>query len=267
MLHIRHVGNRYLTWSSATSLDRWLSHLLRPGLGQFLPPRPTYPHSDSQSNTRNLHFAPTIPITIRDRDLITFHLKNGTSLEQKFSPTPKAKLPQLKQALIELLRTPDLPSSVIEPLEVALEKGDTGLSFGAGEWYLDPEGDAIHRHIVLASAEELDSVQTLIMQRADELGHHPHITCGKNEDSEDMLMTITCTTHSPRGLSVRDTRLARAINEVLCDFRSTTVPSPDASQDLDGLRSRIVAQREYMIAINRAEINKALENCACKKES
>ena len=95
------------------------------------------------------------------------------------------------------------------------------------------------------------------MRRAEEMGHHPHIIRGKAEDGQEKFMTITCTTHSPRGLSVRDTNLARKINEILSDFETTTAMDL-AGRDLDEGRQEIAALREHMVELNRDSINGAL---------
>jgi pterin-4a-carbinolamine dehydratase len=210
-----------------------------------------------------LYLSSTAPIHFSaDRQTINICLKDGSVITQKFSPTPKANLDRLAKALSELLQAPDQPP-VIEPPNK--EAGDIpGISFGSVEWYLDAEGDAIHRHIALPSAGELDTIEELILRRADEMDHHPHISRGKVEGGADTYMTITCTTHSPRGLSVRDSRLALKITEILADFNTVTPSTLDTRRDLEGEQLRIAALRERMVAANRVKINKALENCGCE---
>ena len=94
------------------------------------------------------------------------------------------------------------------------------------------------------------------------MDHHPHITRG-NFGGEDKYMTITCTTHSPRGLSVRDTRLAHKINAILDAFEVTEPMSEDTAQDLDEVEKQLAARREQMIFLNRQAISAALESCSC----
>ncbi|OCT51276.1 hypothetical protein CLCR_09067 [Cladophialophora carrionii] len=197
-----------------------------------------------------------------DRQTINIGLQDGTVITQKFSPTPKASLDRLGKALSELLQTPEQNTVIEAPNEKA--KDTAGISFGTVEWYLDPEGDAIHRHTAHPSATELNIIEELIMRRADEMGHHPHISRGKVEEGADMYMTITCTTHSPRGLSVRDMKLARKINEILAEFNTVTPWKLNSSRDMDDEKPRIAALRERMIAANRAKINEALERCGCE---
>ncbi|ETI22730.1 hypothetical protein G647_06806 [Cladophialophora carrionii CBS 160.54] len=197
-----------------------------------------------------------------DRQTINISLRDATVITQKFSPTPKANLDRLGKALSELLQTPEQDTVIEAPNEKA--KDTPGISFGTIEWHLDSEGDAIHRHTAHPSATEKSVIEELIMRRADEMGHHPHISRGEVEDAGDMYMTITCTTHSPRGLSVRDMKLAQKINDILAEFNTVTPWNLDSSRDVDDEKLRIAALRERMIAANRAKINEALERCGCE---
>jgi pterin-4a-carbinolamine dehydratase len=107
-----------------------------------------------------------------------------------------------------------------------------------GGWYLDQQGDAIHYHFTQRT-EGLDQVEQTISNMADGLKHHPHVfkqrvsngasgpgthsseagssdQVSSSKDVDDVwLVTVTCTTHQPRGLSVRDVRLARALTKAL----------------------------------------------------
>ncbi|EXJ91165.1 hypothetical protein A1O1_04274 [Capronia coronata CBS 617.96] len=98
------------------------------------------------------------------------------------------------------------------------------------------------------------------MAEAEEMHHHPHIA---REDGESYF-TVTCTTHSPRGLSVRDTRLAMKVNEVLAGLPATQPARlSDPSLDLDQLQEQFAQARNRLIAINRRKIEDALESCGC----
>ncbi|KAL2422128.1 hypothetical protein ABEF95_010327 [Exophiala dermatitidis] len=196
------------------------------------------------------------PITIAEnRQEITFHLKDGTCITQKISPTPKVKLEKLAEALASLVSTPNQAENT------------TSLppSFGTLQWELDPLGDAIHRHVALSSPEERDRLVGMIMTEADKMNHHPHIA---REDGDGYsCFTITCTTHSPRGLSARDTRLARRVDELLAQTGlQVTAPAriSNPSLDLEQLQRQISEQRKRMIAVNRRKIAEALDNCGCE---
>lgn len=187
------------------------------------------------------------PITISpNRQQITFRLKDGSSVTQKISPTPKVKSEKLAGALVSLLCAPESTPSTSSP------------SFGTPRWELDPLGDAIHRHAALRSPEDCEEVVELVLKEADQMNHHPHIAREAN------CVTITCTTHNPRGLSARDTRLATKIDEVLAGYESTQpLESSHTGQDLEPLQRQVAAMRGRTIAVNRQKISQALESCAC----
>lgn len=200
---------------------------------------------------RNLTSSSVEPVSIAsNRQEITFRLKDGGSVTKKISPTPKAKLDKLASALASLLSIPSSNSPA----------RTHGPSFGTLHWELDPQGDAIHRHVALSSSDECDKVVQRIMAEAEEMNHHPHIA---REDG-GASFTVTCTTHSPRGLSVRDTRLAKKVDELLAGL-DVTQPArlSNPSHDLEQLREQIVEQRNRTIAINRQKIADALEDCGC----
>ncbi|OAP60311.1 hypothetical protein AYL99_05313 [Fonsecaea erecta] len=207
---------------------------------------------------RHLSLSSSGPITIsEDRQTVTFRLNNGETITQKISPTPKANRDKLANALASLLSTPE----TFKPSNLSL-KPSSGLSFGTTQWHLDALGDAIHRHTAHPSAKEREEAEKLIMAEAEEMNHHPHIARGEF-GGEDKYMTITCTTHSPRGLSVRDTRLAHKINAILDAFEAMEPMSIDAAQDLGEAEKQLAVHRERMIALNRQKISEALESCSC----
>lgn len=210
-------------------------------------------HAQTQ---RSLTLSSVSPVTIAEnRHEITFRLKDGTSITQKISPTPKVKLEKLAEALASLVSTPNLNSA---------NTNTAPPSFGTLQWELDPLGDAIHRHVALSSPEECNRVVDTIMVEADKMNHHPHIA---REDGDGYsCFTITCTTHSPRGLSARDTRLAAKVDELLAQTGlQVTAPAriSNPSLDLEQLQRQISEQRKRMIEINRQKIAEALENCGC----
>ena len=182
-----------------------------------------------------------------DRHTITIHLRDGSSITQKISPTPKANTEKLAVALASLLSAPDSDPSA-HP------------TFGTAQWELDSLGDAIHRHISVSSPEEGEKIIQLIMAESEKLNHHPHIA---RSDSEGSCMTITCTTHSPRGLSVRDTRLAKRIDDILAEVNVMVPTKPCAEEPLDHTTAKVAAERDRLIGINRRAISEALDSCAC----
>lgn len=220
----------------------------------------------ASSARRSLSLASNTPITISDdRKHITFSLKDGSDITRKISPTPKANLTKLADALAVLLLTPEGPK-VTDPTSPNKTIDAGHISFGTREWELDPQGDAIHRHTAHGSSNDLEAVRTMIKSAAEKMNHDPHITQGSVKDGGGNCLTITCTTHSPRGLSVRDTRLAKEINKILEVFRHLERVKIEPGQDLEAVRQRIAAQHEQMIAANREKINNALESCSCATE-
>ncbi|KIW17117.1 hypothetical protein PV08_04308 [Exophiala spinifera] len=207
------------------------------------------------------------PIIIsEDRQKITFLLKNGSEITQPFHPTPKAKTEKMTAALASLLSISDDTSTSTNSAPTT-PSTSTLSSFGAARWILDPLGDAIHRHLALSSAEECDRVERAIMEEADKMNHHPHIARVSDDNSQHLknCLTVTCTTHSPRGLSIRDTRLAAKIDELLTDVDVTRpIEGSTPGQDSDQILQYVTAKRETSISENRQKIQDALEKCGCQ---
>jgi len=116
--------------------------------------------------------------------------------EVAVKPTPKANREKLGCALEELLNLPPANGST--------------HSDGSMTWLLDSAGDKIHRHFF--SADSADKFVVRVLSAADEIHHHPHITRARYKNMH--CLTITCTTHQPPGLGMRDIRLARKIDEL-----------------------------------------------------
>ncbi len=194
------------------------------------------------------------PITIsNDRQKITIRFEDGSEVTQPFYPTPQVKSEKLAAPLASLLSAPDL--------DPATETS----SFGTLQWELDPLGDAVHRHVALSSPEECDKIEKSIMEEAETMNHHPHIARVRDLDDKPTCLTITCTTHSPRGLSGRDTRLATKINELLAGVEvAWPLKAAGADQDMSRLQEQIRARRKQSIDLNRQKILEALESCGCE---
>lgn len=202
------------------------------------------------SSRRNLSLSSVDPVTIsRDRQTVTFRLKNGSNITQKISPTPKVKKEKLEEGLAALLSSSDPDPSTSSP------------GFGTAEWELDPMGDAIHRHVVVPSFKEVEEMERLIMAEAENMKHHPHIA-RLQDDNGSICLLITCTTHSPRGLSGRDVRLAAKINEVLAQFQNAVPLKADSDQDMR--QKQILELRNRGTDANRQKIMEALESCGCE---
>lgn len=117
-----------------------------------------------------------------------------------------------------------------------------------GAWEIDESGDTIHRHVSMSEEKDITSILQQINDAARELNHDPHTHIdGTN-------LTISCTTHVPPGLSMKDVKLAKKINAILNNFRE---PGVD-------LKSPISAeQKERAEKQNMEAIKKAKEDCNC----
>src|SRR6201996_5401881 len=131
MLRAHHVGSCSINRAIAASIGRH-GNSSQPGFERL---RPQWHASPQQ---RSLYLSSTAPITFpNNREAIRIRLKDGKTIEQKFSPTPKANLDRLREALTELLQTPAQPA-VTETPENEMHMPE--ISFGMTEWCLDPEG-------------------------------------------------------------------------------------------------------------------------------
>ncbi|KEF59354.1 uncharacterized protein A1O9_04198, partial [Exophiala aquamarina CBS 119918] len=227
--------------------------------------------SSSSSPSTAPATAPTTtrPIHISsDRKTITLHDANGETTTQLFSPTPKISSEKLERALAPLL-LPPLPSS---GLEYAHSQSPSG-------WQLDPQhGDAIHRHFAFESKAKREEAIERIMRVADEMKHHPHIARGEwnaasppQQDSRPWScfpLTVTCTTHQPRGLSGKDARLAAAVDglALVDDDILWALEEWDVQGGTDTGREmirRIREEQARLVGINRRAIADALSSCGC----
>jgi len=155
-------------------------------------------------------------------------------------------------------------------------------------WQLDPQhGDAIHRHFAFGCKDKREDAVGRIMRLADEMKHHPHVARGqwrcpadlgakakaKNGDDEPitwscLTLTVTCTTHSPRGLSGKDARLAAAIDalQLADDEVSRALEERLAPIGMRHARKliRLIQQEQARtIGLNRQAIDDALAACGC----
>lgn len=118
-------------------------------------------------------------------------------------------------------------------------------------WKLDDSGDTIHRHVLLESEKKLPEILRQIESASRELNHDPHMHIrGK-------YLTISCTTHVPPGLSMKDVKLARRINEILQD-------NPSATLEMSRPENAIpIEEKEDAERKNMEAIKKAKEECSC----
>lgn len=115
-------------------------------------------------------------------------------------------------------------------------------------WELDESGDTIHRHISLTEEKEISAILKQINEAAQDLKHDPHTHIdGTN-------LTISCTTHSPPGLSMKDVKLAKKIDVIIQDATSTN------SESISVISPE---QKQHAEERNMEAIRKAKEDCNC----
>ncbi len=76
-------------------------------------------------------------------------------------------------------------------------------------WSLARDGDAIERAFEFADFSEAFAFMTRVAMIAETLDHHPEWSNVYNK------VNVTLTTHDAGGLSQRDTKMAKAIDELL----------------------------------------------------
>lgn len=121
----------------------------------------------------------------------------------------------------------------------------------SNEWTLDDTGDTIHRHISFSNETLIPTILEQIKTASRDLNHDPHVYV------DGARLTISCTTHVPPGLSMKDVKLARRINEILGDERLVLVSGGEAEGEGES-EQRAHAERENMKAIKKAK-----EDCSC----
>jgi pterin-4a-carbinolamine dehydratase len=207
------------------------------------------------------------PVTISDdRATVAIRLKGGEVLTQRIQPTPRASLEKLCVGLTEILshlpRWQNVNGREIKRTDY--DEDTNVVSFASPDWQLDPEGDAIHKHLAFGQANDLRDLEAVIRIMAKSLNHDPHITFRAVEnDGGNHFVTVTCTTHSPRGLSVRDIRLAKEINGYLFSKEVPFGMNVESVEPTEQLRHILNKVRELNIATNREKINHAMRVCGC----
>jgi pterin-4a-carbinolamine dehydratase len=86
-----------------------------------------------------------------------------------------------------------------------------------GIWHLEPTCDAISAYFLSDSREDVAEMVHQALNAAEELKHHPSISVCEGTGERWMLL-VTCGTHRPAGLSVKDPRLARRIGGIAGAF-------------------------------------------------
>ena len=92
--------------------------------------------------------------------------------------------------------------------QLTVEERQSWLS-ALSEWRLARDGSAIERHFAFADFSEAFAFMTRVALLAEKRDHHPEWFNVYNR------VEITLTTHDAGGLSLRDMKLAKAIDALL----------------------------------------------------
>lgn len=166
---------------------------------------------------------------------------DGSSTRVQVRPTRKANISLLAAQLPPLLSRGKVPGIIME------------ATFGTTNWIVDELGEAIHRHFAVGpelARTTIDRINTI----ADAMNHHPHINKQNCTSGSEQLVhfTVTCTTHNPKGLGMRDVKLARAINSMLESYQSSELLlcMDDTTQD-------------SILKEKQAQIRRNMESASC----
>ena len=142
------------------------------------------------------------------KPLATIRRKAGHAEQVNFYPTPKVDIAALARAVQPLCSYPK-----------DFDPNSATYTFGKPCWTFSRHGDAIYRTLAVESREIGDQIASRVMKVSNEMNHHPTIiSISEEEESSPWHMCIINTTHRPRGLGMRDVRLAEAVNTVLRDY-------------------------------------------------
>lgn len=179
---------------------------------------------------------------------------NGSSIRIPIRASYPHKPKAIKNLLNPKNGLPQLLTEVGMPF-------DPIRSFSTQGWDLDEHGDAIHRYLEIRDLVKRQRVLAKIHESAKSLYHDPHVYV-----SSDGCVTITCTTHNPPGLSMKDVHLARAINCIMDEVdNEKQLPLADSHSSTRGSGSEadILTLRQRGREQNRAAIEEAKKSCNC----
>lgn len=185
-------------------------------------------------------------------DTLSGHSSAQPKINISFSPTCKVS----RQITPTRRAKPEKLIPALEPLLSSSEndhKVSSNHRFDSLKWILDKFGDAIHRHVSVIALQDAINLKHKLMIEADKANHHPHVLIlpdirGRNR----WCMTITCTTHDPAGLSMRDVKLAKKIDQIISDMKFAAV----SDVLLENPTTRwIRLQRNWMVNANRVNID------------
>lgn len=123
-------------------------------------------------------------------------------------------------------------------------------SFSTKAWDLDEAADTIHRYVAVHETD-VPQITADIEAASEAENHHPHI------HSDGSHMTISCTTHVPPGLSMKDVKLAKLIDKILDNYNI------DFGRESDSSEADILTDRQRGREHNMEAVRKSKLACSC----
>ena len=158
-------------------------------------------------------------------------------IKPSYGHKPQA-VENLLKTLPELLTDASMPTKTIN-------------SFSTRGWDLDESGDVIHRYTLLYNKDDFHQILPQVKAASKELNHDPTISLHENR------LLFSCGTHSPPGLSMKDVKLAKKIDEILAkvdiDFGRQQYPT----------EAGILAHRQDARKATMGRIQRAREKGTC----
>jgi 4a-hydroxytetrahydrobiopterin dehydratase len=178
----------------------------------------------------------TLPDPDPSRPIVEYDTLNGR-VRRNIKVSAKTNANTLVTALSPLLSA---PTSKLKSIKSVSSSG----------WQLQPDDASIIRFFAFDSEADATKFVASVRTAADEMDHHPEIatSVARTDDTTPVgCVAISCSTHRPPGLSMRDVRLARKIDELTepfnymannTDLTSRTVPKAIRRDLLHQLQSQ-----------------------------
>jgi 4a-hydroxytetrahydrobiopterin dehydratase len=151
-----------------------------------------------------------------------------------------------RNVLVSAKTRPETLTTQLSPLLSAhMPALRTTRSVGSNGWSLAQKGDTIIRFFAFDTEADAASFIDSVLKVADEMDHHPEIATIADpihDTSPLRYVAISCSTHRPPGLSMRDVRLARKIDEIAESF-NYMARSKDARRSVLGTIRRQLAEK------------------------
>jgi pterin-4a-carbinolamine dehydratase len=171
-----------------------------------------YTRPNAQEEVATSTHKPYFPEPDPSLPIVEYQTRAG-SARRNVKVSAKTDVALLTAALSPLLVAHS--STVIRDTRSVGSKGwdllfDSGLSGGA----------TILRFFAFNSEADAANFIESVRRAADEMDHHPEIACLADRRTNSTLryVAVSCSTHRPPGLSMRDVRLAKKINELAETF-------------------------------------------------